>query len=803
MQPESSKAVRASLIPLQNIDILADVVGSVAQVVMTQRYGNHLEGPVEAKFVFPLPADAQVEDVQMQIGRRRITSRIRERQQATEAYEDARDAGHHAVLVEQERENIFTASVAGIEPGEQIEVVMTFSMPVLWQGGGRFILPLTVAPRFIPGTPIGHAGTGTSPDTDEVPDASRVTPPVVVDVPYRASIEILLTPGFDAQVSSPSHPDVVSEGHLPAGTRLRIRALDIAPDRDFIVVYETCEKQPTIKVDRTLFTPSEGPVESFVTLQLMAGRGTPPVYPADIVLLLDVSGSMQGAKLDGLKRVTTKVLDRLSSLDLPPRVGIVVFSNDPMERVRLSPIGDEHRQTVGALVAGGGTYTGKALTRVMQMFGEATDDRERSIILISDGQTDSRTFQANPGVRIHGIGLDSAVNDAFLKSVARETGGGNAWLRPGESFDGAARLIAGMALGPVLRSVELVGLPREAEVVGLADLYTDQPTTIVIRSREPIGSFRIAGRNIDGTSIEHRVQVPDEETSRMGARLWARNRIRELVDARQQTELSSRYGVLGPTTAFVVIATKEQPGEAPVQVVVPTMLPDTWEMGRQQNLGASHLRRMAESRPTNQVLYSFADKHGGPMIASAVPAAMSASPVRRRTRGGGSQLMKGAAPAAYLSGDSLGDSATRGMAASVDLSDAKDGIDDVEEVAEAFVAPLGSSVNMALKAETPPALKTAEELHTALTIGSTDTAVDAIRLRFKHELEEAEGAKFTGWSELDRARIYLLIVTLRVYGFIFAVADALQFMPCDADAYRLWAKARRLLGQPTTQTQTL
>src|SRR5437762_13671041 len=118
--------------------------------------------------------------MEIRIGDRVIRSVIHERAEAKRIYETAKSEGKRAALLEQERPNIFTASVANIMPGDHIDVRMRYVEPLLWEEGRmRLVFPMVVGPRYIPGTEaVGHSGTGWAFDTNAVPDASRITQPV-------------------------------------------------------------------------------------------------------------------------------------------------------------------------------------------------------------------------------------------------------------------------------------------------------------------------------------------------------------------------------------------------------------------------------------------------------------------------------------------------------------------------------------------------------------------------------------------------------------------------------------------------
>ena len=109
-------------LPLEHTDVSADVVGPVARVDVVQRYHNPHDEPIEAVYKFPLPENSAVDAMEMHIGDRVIEAEIKKREQARKMYERAKERGHTAALLEQERPNIFTQSVANIAPGEDIEV---------------------------------------------------------------------------------------------------------------------------------------------------------------------------------------------------------------------------------------------------------------------------------------------------------------------------------------------------------------------------------------------------------------------------------------------------------------------------------------------------------------------------------------------------------------------------------------------------------------------------------------------------------------------------------------------------------
>jgi Ca-activated chloride channel family protein len=166
---------------LPMLDSKLDVMvrGPIVEVVVTQRFQNRTDHPTEATYVFPLPVDAAVSAMAIRSGNRTIRASIEKRDDAQRRYEAAVAAGVAAGLLDQERPDVFTQTVATIPAKGYVEVSLRFDTLARYQDGTwELVLPLVVAPRYVPGAATNRptTGTGRAPDTDRAPDASRVTP---------------------------------------------------------------------------------------------------------------------------------------------------------------------------------------------------------------------------------------------------------------------------------------------------------------------------------------------------------------------------------------------------------------------------------------------------------------------------------------------------------------------------------------------------------------------------------------------------------------------------------------------------
>jgi Ca-activated chloride channel family protein len=237
--------------PLVFTDVHMDVSGMTARVRVVQRFVNPTADWREGVYVFPLPEKAAVDHLDMRIGDRMIEGQVRERGDARRTYETAKTDGRKASLVEQERSNLFTTSVAHIGPNEEVAVAIEYQQTLTYDAGSFALrFPLAITPRYIPGTPqpaedfdaeadakaAATAGTGTAAPTDAVPDADRITPPVVVPgtgFVNPVALEIDLDAGFPlARLASTYHAVHIDEA---AKHRYRITlAADAVPAlRDF------------------------------------------------------------------------------------------------------------------------------------------------------------------------------------------------------------------------------------------------------------------------------------------------------------------------------------------------------------------------------------------------------------------------------------------------------------------------------------------------------------------------------------------------------------------------------------------
>nr|BFE72218.1 hypothetical protein GCM10020092_055190 [Actinoplanes digitatis] len=413
-------------LPLDRLDVRASISGLVARTTVTTEFVNAFDTALEATYIFPLPDRAAVTGMTMTADGRTVIAELRERAAAREVYDRAIESGRRASIAEEERPDVFTMRAGNIPPGERVTVELILVGPLPWEdGAATFRFPLVVAPRYVPGTPLpGPAvGSGQVVDTDAVPDASRITPPVLLPGfpnPLR------LTVGVDIDPAGLGLGEIRSSLHTVTreGTRIEIAPGERA-DRDFIL------RLPYAGDGSGSMCVPDDPDDPDGTFQLVL---LPPdddggtVRERDVVLLLDRSGSMGGWKMVAARRAAARVVDTLTAGD---RFAVLTFDN-VVDRPAdlgggLSDASDRHRfravEHLSRADARGGTELLTPLREGLTLLAGSTG-RDRVLVLVTDGQVgneDQILAEITPLIgttRVHAVGIDRAVNAGFLGRIA-------------------------------------------------------------------------------------------------------------------------------------------------------------------------------------------------------------------------------------------------------------------------------------------------------------------------------------------------------------------------------------------------
>lgn len=579
--------------PLQHTAVSANIEGDVAAVTVTQRYRNLAEQPIEVVYVFPLPENAAVDAMKFQIGERVVEAEIKERQVARRTYDHAKQHGHAAALLEQERPNVFTQSVANIPPRTELLVTVSYLQPLtFFDSGFEFVFPMVVGPRFSP---------------SGVADAGNIQPPLFgngernghdVSLSLRARAHSPIT-----TYQVPTH-DVVYEPTFDGTLSLTLSPGDRLPNRDFVLRYAV--DASTSKA--ALLSYAEGK-DGYLSLLITPPKGEASTQPRELVFVVDISGSMHGVPLsmcqDAMRAALTlmRPTDTFNVITFAGYTAKLFTASQPANQANLEVAG----RFVSSLQAGGGTMLGDAIKAALDT--SPTTNRTRHVFFMTDGYVgneasilaDTRRYVAahrdrGSSARVFGFGVGSSVNRFLIEGLGKEGDGLSVYATTREDPADAVNRFFHTIDRSVLEalSIDWGGLPvTDVLPTRLPDLFADKP--IVVRARYDADALARANSHsqtvvrVRGTAggVTQELPTPVRLQANAGARsvrtLWARERAHEFeremwagdnaTAARGLTELGLNYGIVTRMTSLVAVdrsirvdgqaTTVQQPGFAP------------------------------------------------------------------------------------------------------------------------------------------------------------------------------------------------------------------------------------------------
>ena len=610
-----SLATSRGHLPLKAMNIQGRIDGLMSQVSVRQTFVNPFDEPLEATYIFPLPDRAAVRGFRMVIGGRTIEGLLQEREQARQDYDKAIAAGRHAAIAEEERPNVFTLRVGNLMPHEEATVHLELAGVLPYSNGEvTFRFPLVIAPRYIPGIPLSGSsvGEGTAVDTDAVPDASRISPPVLLPGfpnPVRLSVTIDLYDHNEcisaSGIRSSLHAILTeqSEGFL----RIQLQPGDRL-NRDFILRFRLGSRDAEKPIDSSLslHPDPDGRAGTFALTLIPPSDAKSVVRPRDIAFVLDRSGSMGGWKIVAARRAMARMIDTLGDQD---RFTVLAFDDrveaPPGLDSSLAVATDRNRfralEYLARIDARGGTEMAAPLRQAADRLNAQESARDAILVLVTDGQVgneDQILQDLGPSltrIRVFTLGIDQAVNEAFLRRLA-ELGRGACELvesehRLDEVMTAIHRqistpLLTGLTLEPEGFTIEADSLVPER----LPDLFPSAPLLVLGRFRgHPLGQLAVRARDAAGRpwseTLDARVRDNPAITS-----TWARGQVRKLEDryvigSGDSSELESqivavsiRHQVLSRFTAYVAIdheSTANTTGELH-RITQPVEAPQGW-----------------------------------------------------------------------------------------------------------------------------------------------------------------------------------------------------------------------------------
>jgi Ca-activated chloride channel family protein len=539
----------------------------------------------------------------MKIGDKIIKGLIKKREEARSIYEQAKSRGNMASLLDQERPNIFTQAVANILPGQMVQITISYSEILPYEDGSfKFSFPMVVGPRFIPGQPHSATGTGWSPDTTLVPDASKITPPVAPQgsrAGHDIDLQLTIKAGLPIlKLDSRLHQiDVtkIDDSHVT----VKLRNPKEIPNKDFVLEYLVAGEE----IKSGYLVHKQGDTGYISVIMLPPKRVVPEqTAPREMIFVIDCSGSQHGLPLEKAKDAMKYFIDKMGPKDtfniIDFNVGARSLFSEPKDN---SP---ENRakalKYLAGLEAKGGTWMGPAIEQVCKT--PAPENRLRIVSFMTDGYVGNDFEIISLVQRLRGnsrwfpFGTGNSVNRFLLDMMARGGGGEVEYIllnSPGEQI---AKNFYSRIAEPVMTNITLETQGIEISEMypnAVSDLWARKPIIFKAKySKAGSGNIILKGL-VAGKPYTQNLPVNLPETSMENSAvpgLWARSKVDDLMDkdwlgaqkGTQDTALKDQiistaleHRIMTQYTSFVAVEeTQVMVGGKPITIAVPVELPE-------------------------------------------------------------------------------------------------------------------------------------------------------------------------------------------------------------------------------------
>lgn len=518
-------------LPLRATRLRVRAAAGLAQVQLVQTFSNPFAEPLHITYRLPLPADAAVAGFQFRLGDQHVQGEIDRRAAARERFEQAIASGRTAALLEQDRSALFTQELGNLPPGAELEATVDLDQPLAWHDGSwQWRFPTTAAPRY-----LGADG--------RVGDAERqalavVDPTSASALPPRCELDLVISDALTGELlpHSPSHAlhtSVVAGGWHCAFAAVGGRA---EMDRDVVVQWPVAAAAPgvTLRTMRPAAGALAGQAFGLLTIVPPLASSHARPWPRDLIVLLDISGSMAGAPLAQAQQITSELIRSLGDAD---RLELIAFASQPQAwSSEPQPATVANRtaaeQWVRGLRASGGTEMHAAILQAMVgLRGGA----QRQVVLVTDGLIGFErevvgAIRSNlpAGSRVHVVGVGSAPNRTLTRGASRAGRGIELLVGLDEPVGPVAQRLLARTAAPLVQSLEVTGSAVLAcAPQALPDLFAGAPVRIHLQLRPEGGSLHLRGALPQG-GFEHAMEVAPSVVG--GEPAIARGHAREVVE---------------------------------------------------------------------------------------------------------------------------------------------------------------------------------------------------------------------------------------------------------------------------------
>ncbi|MBE2190534.1 MAG: VWA domain-containing protein, partial [Candidatus Kapabacteria bacterium] len=555
--------------PLLSTKADVTISGMMADVTITQSYVNRGEKAIEAVYVFPASTRAAVYAMEMKIADRTIKAVIQPKAKAREMYEEAKEEGKSASLLEQRRPNVFTMNVANVMPGDTIQVALRYTeMLIPEELEYEFVLPTVVGPRYI----------SEKHDTDNPVENVKYIPSNVPTYDFDISITMNTIIPMD-KISSKSHKIDIQKINDNQQLIKLAKGEEKSGNRDFILYY-----RPAGERIETGLLLHQGDKENYFMLVIQPPKRVEikDVVPREFIFVVDVSGSMNGFPIDISKASMEQLLRRMRPNDLFNVVlfasGTVLFSENSIAATdknlmnAIEFINKEHGH--------GGTELMPALELALNM--PNNEGYSKSIVVMTDGLVGVDKKAVNyirdnlNKANLYSFGIGRNMNRFLIEAMALAGAGEPLIITEQEGAQKAADRFMKYIESPVLTdiSIEFDGFTTyDVEPIKPFDLTAERPIIVYGKYEgHPGGTIILRGKT---AKQDLHVNIPVDKFGKMDQSnaikyIYARNKLKliEMYDNFGKndyynnsslsfedaiTEIGMKYNLLTEHTSFVAI----------------------------------------------------------------------------------------------------------------------------------------------------------------------------------------------------------------------------------------------------------
>lgn len=585
---------------MQRLDVSGSVypVGGLLRV--THQFKIAGDQPVECLYVSMLPRGGALRRFIIKGKDFEVKSELQARQKARQTYEAGTAAGHLSALAESDKDGLVTLSVGQIQPDDEVTVVLEVVTGVeLRDDGFRVRYPFTIAPSFHEKAHATSDGAGGG--SMELPQdvfGDLILPPWKAgkDGMHEVGFNLHFDPGAPIKsVSSPSHR-VTFSVNADGSADVALDAKADLPNRDLVLEVKTAEAIKVVYADESLLgaTPGEA-----VTLPKDAPRwlavfssteaGQQQSQKRRVCFLLDISGSMDGPKMEGMR---VAAMGCLGALDPADEFGIVLFDDASHKfHTSLVPATDANRakavKFLQQMHTVGGTQLMQGLGETVNVLGGPGGD----IFLITDGEV----FETGPiieqmaasGTRVHTLGINTASQDRFLASLARRTGGTSMMVNPSEDVAAKAMSLFATSKAPLLTDVTVLVNGKGGASAKYGTIWQGLPIVVYDPKVGVLpGNIRLAS---NGQTVNLTLGPTKALPEGLIALLWGAKRVEDLEATfdmattgplkasieQEMATISMGYGLASRAASLVAVVERvgDQPGEMK-QTMAPIGMPE-------------------------------------------------------------------------------------------------------------------------------------------------------------------------------------------------------------------------------------